>query len=65
MWTQIRLLLQEQSDLGLHCLFERLLTHFGRRQRQTNIVVIGDLRVKSNHVLFGCIDPENYNNNNR
>ena len=41
MWTQIR-----QSDLGLHCLLERLLKHFSRRQKQTTFVVIGDLRVK-------------------
>ena len=25
MWTQIRLLLKEQSDMGLHCLLERFL----------------------------------------
>ena len=43
MWTQIRLLLQEQSDLILHCLLEMLLKHFSRRQKQTNIVVIGAL----------------------
>ena len=42
MWTQIRLL---QSDLSLHCLFERLLKHFSRRQKQSNFVVIGALRV--------------------
>ena len=37
---------QEQSDLGLHCLLERLLKHFSRRQKQTTFVVIGLLSVK-------------------
>ena len=41
MWTQIRLLLQEQSDLGLHCMQKRILNHFSRRQKQTTFVVIG------------------------
>ena len=36
----------QQSDLGLHCLFERLLKHFSRRQNQATFVVIGVLRVK-------------------
>ena len=36
---------QEQSDLNLHCLLERLLKHFSRRQKQTNFVVIGALRL--------------------
>ena len=40
MWTKIRLLL-----LDLHCLLERLLKHFSRRQKQTTFVVIGVLRV--------------------
>ena len=35
----------EQSDLGLHCLFERLIKHFSRRHKQTTFVVIGVLRV--------------------
>ena len=39
----------EQSDLGLHCLLERLLEHFSRRQKQTTFVVIGVLRVKNIH----------------
>ena len=30
-----------QSDLGLHCLLERLLKDFSRRQKQTTFVVIG------------------------
>ena len=30
MWTKIRVLLQGQSDLGLHCLTKRLLNHFSR-----------------------------------
>ena len=33
----------EQSDLSLHCLLERLLKHFSRRQKQMNVVVIGAL----------------------
>ena len=33
------------SDLGQHCLLERLLKHFSRRQKQTTFVVIGVLRV--------------------
>ena len=45
MWIQIRMLLQEQSDLGLHCLLERLPKHFSRRHKQTTFVVIGVLRV--------------------
>ena len=46
MSTQIRLLLYEQSNLGLYCLFERLLKHFSRRQKQMTFVVIDVLRVK-------------------
>ena len=45
MYTLIRLLLQEQSDIGLHCLSKRLLKYFNRRQKQTTFVVIGALRV--------------------
>ena len=41
MWSQIRLLLQEQSDQGLHCLIKRFLKHFSRSQKQTDFVVIG------------------------
>ena len=40
----IRLLLQEQSDLGPHCLTKRLLKHFRRQQKQMTFVVIGVLR---------------------
>ena len=36
----------EQSDLGLHCLMERLLKNFSRRQKQTTFVVIRVLLVK-------------------
>ena len=43
MWTQIRLLLQEQSDLCVHCLKKRLLDNLGRRQNQMAFV-IGALR---------------------
>ena len=43
MWTQI---LQEQSDLCLHCLTKILLKHFSRRQKQTTFVVIGALKVQ-------------------
>ena len=35
MWTLIRWLLQEQSELALHCLSERLLNHFSRQQKKT------------------------------
>ena len=34
----------DQTDLGLHCLLERLLKHFSRQQKQTTFVVIGVLR---------------------
>ena len=34
------------SDLSLHCLLERLLKHFSRRQKLTTFVVIGVLRIK-------------------
>ena len=50
MWIQIRMLLQEQSDLNLHCLskrllkhFKRLLKHFSRGQKKTNFAVIKGL----------------------
>ena len=46
MWTQIRLLLMEQSDLDLHCLLKRLLKHFSRQQKQMTFVVIGAFRDK-------------------
>ena len=38
---------QEQSDLGLHCLLDRRLKHFSRRQKQTTFVVIGVLRINT------------------
>ena len=41
-WTQIRLLLKEQSDLGQHCLQKWLL----KSQADDMAVVIGSLRVK-------------------
>ena len=40
MWTQFRLLLLEQSDLGLHCLLEA-----SKIFQQTTFVVIGALWV--------------------
>ena len=46
MWTLIRLLLQEQSDLGPHCLQKRLLNH-KQMTKQTTVVVIGSLRVNN------------------
>ena len=47
MWTQIKLLLQEQSGLGLHFLLQILQTHISRPQNtQTTLIVIGALRVK-------------------
>ena len=39
MWTQIRLL-QDQSDLGLHCLIKIHLKHFSRLQLQTTFVTL-------------------------
>ena len=39
MWIQIRLLIEEQSDLGLHSLSNRLLKHFSGQ----NFAVIGAL----------------------
>ena len=35
----------DQTALSLHCLLERLLKHFSRRQKQSNFIVIGALRV--------------------
>ena len=37
---------KQQSDLGLHCLTERVLKHFSRQQKGTTFVVIGALRVQ-------------------
>ena len=44
--AQIRLPLQEQSDMGLHRLSSMLLKHFNRRKKSGDIVVNGALRVK-------------------
>ena len=44
-WTQIRLLLEEQSDLGPHCLQQWLFSN-RQKTKHTAIVVIGALRVK-------------------
>ena len=59
MLTQIRLL---QSDLSLQRLLERLLKHFSRRQKQSNFVVIGALRVnrakqlnRRRHIRLVCL----------
>ena len=66
MWTQIRLLLYEQSDQGPHCLpvcknrFEKSARIFSRRHKQTTFsdaVFLGALRVNS-VVLTG---PLNWN----
>ena len=45
MWTLIWLLLEEQSDIGPHCLQKWLKNH-KQMTKQTTIVVIGSLRVK-------------------
>ena len=45
-WTQIRLLLEEQSDLGPHCL-QKWLFKSKQMTKQTTIVVIGGLRVNA------------------
>ena len=50
-WTQIRLLLKEQSDLGPHCLQQWLLSN-RQKTKQTTIVVIGALRVNIWTTLF-------------
>ena len=46
MWTQMGLLLYEQSDLGLYCLTKRLVRHFNVQQKQMIFVEIGVLYVK-------------------
>ena len=33
----------DQTDLGVHCLLERLLKNFSRQQKQTTFVVISVL----------------------
>ena len=46
-WILIRLLLEEQSDLGPHCLQKWLLKSQDKQMtKQMTIVVIGSLRVK-------------------
>ena len=50
MRTLIRLLLEEQSDLGPHCLQNDFLHH-----KQMTNVVIGGLRVYSRYVVFVII----------
>ena len=45
MLTQIRLILQEQSDLDLHCLSKGLQKYFCRRRKQSTVALIGALRV--------------------
>ena len=39
-WNQFRVLLQEQSELGLHCLTVRRLKRFNRRKNLVYVVVI-------------------------
>ena len=71
MWTQIRLLLEEQSDLGPHCLpvcknrFEKSARIFSRRHKQTTLsdaVFLGALRVNdtlsNNIVSFEQLGPD-------
>ena len=40
MWTQIRLLLQGQSDMDLLCLSKRLQKHFNRRKKPDDFCCI-------------------------
>ena len=65
MWTQIRLLLYEQSDLGPHCLpvcknrFEKFARIFSRRHKQTTFSdagFLGALRV--NGLVANSLDPD-------
>ena len=56
-WTQIRLLLEEQFDLGPHCLQKWLLNH-KQMTKQTTIVVIGNLRF--NMCLVYSSDRQTY-----
>ena len=61
MCTQNRL--QEQSDLGLHCLPKRPLKHFSRREKQTTFVAIDKLRVnflRNGNVFSDKIGKENF-----
>ena len=43
----------EQSNLGPHCLPQRLLKHFSRREKQTTFVAIGALRAKCKRACLG------------
>ena len=54
MWIQIRLLLQKQSELDLHCLDKRLLFNISTATKQMIFVVIDSLRVKT------CTMPTKY-----
>ena len=45
MRAQTRLLLQEQSDLGILCLTKRVPKHLDRRRKQPRFIVIGALRL--------------------
>ena len=60
MWNQIRLLLQEQSELGLHCLTKRLLKLFSRLQKQTTFVVMGALNMglDARKPVFGVCEQQ-------
>ena len=52
-WTLIRLLLEEQSDLGPHCL-QKWLLKSQAEDKAYNIVVIGSLRVNSQRPNLIC-----------
>ena len=54
MWTQIRLLLQEQSDLGLLCLFKRLLKTFQKMTKEEDLKSQSQLQQTTN---FGISFP--------
>ena len=62
MWTQIRLLLQEQSDQGPHCLpvyksrFEKFASIFSRRHKLTTFSYAGFLGIlRLKHVQKGTV----------
>ena len=48
MWTQVRLLLEEQSDLGPHCLLPR---HFKWSNRRF-LVAFSSRRVRHQYIKF-------------
>ena len=52
MWTQIRLLLQELSDLGVHCLLKMLLKHFSRQQKKTALILALNVPIATKVVCF-------------